>query len=87
MTFVGPIFHLLYTDINESLKDKLWHTGGPLGDTLPAPRNDRRVFATPPYHLFLFFLNFSYEKISYARPSLVWTTLFLEDTWCFPEQA
>ena len=52
----------------ESLKDKLWHTGGPFGDTLPGPRNEERVLATHPYPFFLFFLNFSYEKISYAGP-------------------
>jgi hypothetical protein len=52
--------------MRESLKDKLWHTGGPFGDTLPEPRNEGRVFATHPYP---FFLNFSYEKISYPGPS------------------
>jgi hypothetical protein len=83
MTFVGPIFHLLYTDIHESLKDKLWHNGCPFGDTLPEPGNDGKVFATHPYHFFLFFLNSRYEKISYAGPSLVWATLFFEDTWVF----
>lgn len=52
----------------ESLKNKLWHTGGPFGDTLPGLRHEGEIFCHPSLPLFSFFLNFSYEKISYAGP-------------------
>jgi hypothetical protein len=71
----------------ESLKNKLWDTGGPFGDTLPGPRHEGRVFATHPYPFFLFFSISAIRKSAMLAPSLVWATLFLEYTWCFPWHA
>ncbi len=39
-----------------------------MGTPFQGPGMRGRVFATHPYPFFLFFLNFSYEKISYAGP-------------------
>ncbi len=81
MTFVGPTFHLLSTEMHERLKDQLWHTGGP-GDTLPGPRNKWRVFATHPYPFFSFSSVSARGENPLGWPILGWATLLLGSTWC-----